>query len=282
MTAAALHPDVERLALLGWRLAPATRRGRAGCFAGYLDAATHDLDRLEAWSRRYAGCNWVVVPHGSGVWALDCDVPGAEHDGDGVAVLRGMCARHGRLPPRPHGRSGGGGHLLVFRDTGHPVRARSGWPQPGLDPKASRCSFTVSPSVHHRTGQPYRWLVAPWELAPPPAPSWLLAAVAPPPEPPRSPLPEVVSTERAWRRLRRALDGIADAQPGTRNDRLNRESFAVARHVAAGKLGEVEAVEALYAAARGAGLPHVEARATIRSGFASGLRCPVEARRDAR
>ena len=271
----ALPLDVERLALLGWRLAPTTRR-KKGRFPGFLDAATHNLDQLEAWARDYAGCNWCVVPGGSGVWALDCDVPSPQHAADGVAALRRMVEQHGALPPRPHGRSGGGGHLLVFRDGGAPIRTKSGWPVPGLDPRAGRVSFTVAPSVH-RNGQPYRWLLAPWELAPPVAPAWLLAAVAPPPEPARPAVPRVSTTDRAWRRLHRALDAITGAGGGTANDTLNRESYAVARHVAAGTLGEVEAVEALYAAARARNVPHREARDTIKSGFVSGLRRPAEA-----
>lgn len=274
----ALHPDVERVALLGWRLAPATR-GRAGMFSGYLDAATHDLEQLERWTLEYPGCNWIVVPAGSSIWALDVDVVGPDHDGDGVAALLEIAAGR-EMPSRPHGRSGGGGHLLVFKDTGAPIRAKSGWPKPGLDPRAGRASFTISPSAHRRGGA-YRWHVAPWEVAPPPAPEWLLEAVKPPPEPAKSPVPRISTTDRAWRRLHRALDAITGAGSGTANDTLNRESFAVARHVAAGTLGETDAVESLYAAARARRIPHHEARDTIKSGFVAGLRHPVEAR-DAR
>lgn len=269
----ALHPDVERLALLGWRLVPSTRR-KKGMFVGWLDAATHDLDTLDRWAWEWPSCNWAVVPGGSGVWALDADVPSADHDADGVSVLAGMARVKGALPARPHGRSGGGGHLLVFRDAGHPIRCKSGWPAPGLDPRAGRVAFTVSPSIH-RNGTPYRWTTAPWDVPPPTAPDWLLRAVAPPPEPPRPAIPLIATTERAYRRLRRAVETVAGAPAGTANDTLNREAFAVARWVAAGKLGETEAVEAIYAAARARQVPHAEATATIRSGFTGGLRHPV-------
>jgi hypothetical protein len=74
-------------------------------FEGYLDAATSDLDTLERWSREHPRCNWGVVPVGSGVWALDVDAPSQEHEADGVAALRGLCDRHGPLPPRPQAAS---------------------------------------------------------------------------------------------------------------------------------------------------------------------------------
>ena len=43
-----LHPDIERLALLGWRLHPVSRRTRAACFAHAATLATSDLDQLPA------------------------------------------------------------------------------------------------------------------------------------------------------------------------------------------------------------------------------------------
>ena len=176
-----LHPSIERLALLGWRLYPSAR-SRKGMFKGYVDAATSDLRILDQWSCRYPGCNWSVIPQASGIWALDVDIPSPDHAADGVAALRELCARHGDMPQRPHGRSGGGGHLLVFRDAGHPIRSKTGTPVPGIDPRAGRVPFTVAPSMHHRGGH-YRWVVPPWDIEPPVAPAWLLQKLAPPPPP---------------------------------------------------------------------------------------------------
>jgi hypothetical protein len=270
-----LHSDLERVALLGWRLIPVTRK-RAGFWKGYLNDATHDLDTLAAWSREYPGCNWSVVPEGSGVWALDVDVPGPDHDADGAAWLAAMVRNNGPLPVRPHGRSGGGGHLLVFRDTGAPIKCQSGYPAPGIDPRARRVQFTIAPSIH-RNGTPYRWHVAPWEVAPPEAPGWLQKAVAPPPAPPLPARPRIATTDTARRVLGRCLDRITCAGSGTRNATLNREAFTAARFIAAGLLDQREAVAALYAAGLSIGLDRAEARATVKSGVASGLRYPIEA-----
>ena len=260
--------EIENIAILGWRVAP-TNRDRSGKFKGYVDAATCDLDIIERWAREYSPCNWTVIPDRSGVFALDIDIPGATHSDDGVAAIRRLIDRHGPLPERPHGRSGSGGHLMVFRDTGHPIRCKSSNPAPGIDPRAGRNGFTVAPSIH-RHGNPYRWVIAPWELTPPPAPAWLLTLLAPPPEPPA--MPYVPTTEKAQVRLRKAIEAVQNIGNGSRNVTLNAQTFAVARHVASGKLAEADAIHALYSAARAAGLDHAEAKATIRSGFVSGLR----------
>ncbi len=267
-----LHPDIERVALLGWRLTPATA-SKKGLFKGYIEAATDDLDQLAAWQRAYPGCCWKVRPQGSGVWFLDVDVPGDTHDHDGAAALRALCDLHGPIPPRPHGRSPSGGHLLVFRDTGAPIRRGSGIPAPGLDTLHMRLCATVAPS--RRSGGAYRWLVAPWDVPPPPAPEWLLALLAPPPPPMRPKRPVVLTNDHARRSLDRALNAISNAPPGHRNATLNKQAFAVARWIAAGLLHEADAVGALYAAGRALGLADAEVRGTIKSGVLAGSKHPI-------
>lgn len=268
-----IPPDIERAALLGWRLVPATP-SKKGMFKGYLDAATHDLAQLEQWSAEFPGCCWKAVPSGSGVWFLDVDVPGEEHDADGVAALRSLCDLHGALPPRPHARSPSGGHLLVFRDAGHPISPGSGKIAPGIDTLAGRVCPMVPPS--RRKGGAYRWVTAPWEVSPPVAPEWLLAAVAPPPKPPVPARPRVPTTDMARRSLGRALDRVAAARPGQRNATLNQQSFSIARWIAAGLLDEAEAVRALYAAGLALGLTELEVRGTVKSGCLAGYRNPIE------
>jgi len=268
-----LSPDLERLALLGWRLVPATA-SKKGMFRGYLDVATHDLDQIAAWAREYPGCCWKAVPHGSGVWFLDVDVPGVAHQHDGAEALRALCDLHGPLPPRPHGRSPSGGHLLVFRDTGAPIRRGSGIPAPGLDTMHHRVCPMVPPSV--RGGGAYRWIVAPWDLAPPPAPDWLSALLAPPQRPAPIARRRAPDDDAGRRRLHRALDAIATAGPGQRNATLNQQAYAVARWIAAGLLDEAETVRALYAAGVSIGLDHAEVRGTIKSGCLAGYRHPLE------
>jgi len=265
----AIHPDLERVALLGWRVVPATPT-KKGLWKGYLDDATCNLEIIEQWQKQHSGCCWKVLPQGSGIWALDVDVPSAEHASDGVAVLKSWTAAHGKLPSHPHGRSKNGGHLCVFRHQSEPIRSKSGYPAPGIDPRAGRNAFTISPSPG------YRWAIAPWEVSPPPAPSWLLELIKPPPEPPKPAIKQIATTDTARRVLFRAVSKLMATGDGSRNDALNRQSYPVARFVAAGLMHEQEAVEALYAAARHIGLPHAEIIATIQSAFRSGYRNPVD------
>jgi hypothetical protein len=275
-----LDPDIERLAMLGWRLYPSTR-SRKGMFKGYVRAATADLSTLDEWSRKYPGCNWSVIPQGSGIWALDVDVPSPDHVADGVAALRELCARHGDLPRRPHGRSGGDGHLLVFRDAGHPIRTKTGTPVPGIDPRAGRVPFTVAPSIHHRGGR-YRWVVPPWDIAPPAAPEWLLQKLAPPVPPQMPARPTLPTEDRARWALMRAVNSVLEAAPGQRNTTLNCQAFTIGGFVGAGLICEGLAVTALYRAGRYAGLDDGESKATVRSGFEAGLKHPLEARSSGR
>lgn len=265
-----LHPDIERVALLGWRVLPARNTSRAMCFKGALDAATSDLEQLERWSHVYPDCRWQIVMQGSGIWCLDVDRAGPDHDGDGFAALADLIAQNAPLPDRPTTISGGGGCALFFRDAGNPVRGKSGWPSPGLDPRIGRLTITIPPSRHLRTKLSYRWKVAPWEVQAPVAPSWLLRAVAPPPEPKRREI--VPSTEKARIVVIEAMHQVERAPSGSANDTLNRAAYRLGVWCASGTLHASDASEALLTAAQRRAIPPHEARATIKSGLAAGQR----------
>lgn len=272
-----LPDEIERVALLGWRVYPCSRYCKAGCIKNGTDVATTDLDQLASWSREFPKCNWRVVMAGSGVWALDCDVPPLHAD-DGVKALAELVKLHGPLPPRPTMRSGSGGVVVFFRHNGEPIVGESGHPAPGIDPRRGRQSQTIPPSLHITTKCAYRWVSPPWEITPPLAPAWLLKAVAPPPEPKFERI-AIASTDIARRRLYRAAEAVMRAGHGERNNVLNRRSYQAGAMVASGMLGEQEAIDALYGAARQAGLDHAEAKATIRSGLLAGFRNPAEVSR---
>jgi Bifunctional DNA primase/polymerase, N-terminal len=273
-----LHPNIKSLALLGWRLHPTSRRTRAACFTDAATLATSDLEQLARWSCQYTGCGWRVVMEGSAIWALDVDVPSASHKYDGVAALRQLIAIHGLLPLRPTTRSGGGRLGLFFRHDGEPIVGDGGHPALGIDPRRGRQSVTVPPSLHPGTGRPYRWLVAPWELAPPPAPAWLLKLLAPPPLPSiHVPPLRLAGAGEARRRyalaaLRHAAHRAATAPLGTRNDTLNTETFRLTRFLAEGTLGAMEVATAMAYAGRQAGLLPPEVKATLASALAAGSR----------
>lgn len=273
-----LHPDVERLALLGWRLHPASQFSRAACIKQAADQATCDRDQLARWTVAFRGCNWRVVMEGSGIWAMDVDVPSPDHSADGIEALADLVAAHGPLPPGPATRSGGGGRCLFFSHYhGEKIVGATGTPAPGLDPRRGRLSVTVPPSIHIRTHKPYRWITPPREITPPSAPPWLLQLVAPPAEPPLPTQPCVAHSGLPGRAyaigaLRRAVEQVATAPQGQRNDTLNRCVWSVSRFISVGLLQPTEIAEALAHAARVAGLHRLEVERTLASGLKAGVR----------
>ncbi len=273
----ALHPDVERLALLGWRLHPGSSHTRAACFAGATDLATCDLDTLDMWAWEHRGCSWRVVFQGSAIWGLDLDAAGPDHAADGMAAFRDLVARHGPVAPAPTLRSGGGGQAVFFRDTGAPIRGQTGWPAPGIDPRRGRQSQTVPPSRHHRTGEPYRWLLAPWEVSPPTAPAWLLRLMTPPPKPvlERGPIDLGANPDKSRRyalaALGHAVKRVASTREGGRNATLNREAYSLTRFMPE-HLAPSEIADSLAVAARHIGLSGREVALTLASALRAGMR----------
>jgi hypothetical protein len=132
----------------------------------------------------------------------------------------------------------------------------------------------ISPS--RRNGAAYRWVVAPWEVAAPVAPEWLLAAVAPPPAPPPARRPMVPTKDRAVNALMRSFPTIAGAAPGTRNSALLRRATLLGGFVAAGAIDRGVVERELVAAGIAAGQSRSEATSTVRSGLRRGEERPIE------
>jgi len=83
----------------------------------------------------------------------------------------------GPLPPTPETRTGGGGrHLWLARPS---AALASVVLAPGLEVKAEAGAVVAPPSLH-ASGRHYRWAAdrSPWDLAPAPAPDWLVALAA--------------------------------------------------------------------------------------------------------
>ena len=264
--------EIERLALLGWRVYPASQYSRSACFKGATDAASYDLDKIADWAESYPGCNWRIVFEGSGIWGFDIDVPGEDHAHDGIAAMAALVEVHGPLPPRPMTRSGGGGAAIFFKWSGERIIGDSNKPYPGLDPRRGRQSLTVPPSLHLTTRKPYTWVTPPWEVAPPMAPAWLLRLVEMPPERSvGSPTLERGGDRRnyAVAALHNATRRVAVAMMGARNVTLNRECWSVSKFMADGALTEHEIRDCMIAGARAANIPIREACLTIDSALRS-------------
>ena len=89
--------DIERVALLGWAVFPASQYSRASCFSGAHDAATSDLDTISGWCRDYPSCNWRLAFGLSQLWGLDIDAISEDHAADGIGAMRNLTAINGAL-----------------------------------------------------------------------------------------------------------------------------------------------------------------------------------------
>lgn len=267
-----LPDEIERAALLGWCIYPGSSRTRHGCFKGAHEAATYDLATLAGWAKDYPDCSWRLVCGPSWVWGLDLDTPPI-HANDGIAAFKEFLADKPPLPSRPTMRSGGGGLAIFFKWSGEPIIGDAKKWLLGVDPRRGRQSQTIPPSLHHVTRKPYRWLVAPWDVSPPVAPSWLLKPLQPAPAPAVKAPAKLTEGDRkrnyAIAALHAGVKVVASAGDGSRNITLNSECWRLARFLHDGTLTESEIRDCMLAAARASSLEMREAIATIDSAIQS-------------
>lgn len=270
--------DVERCALIGWKVYPVSPVSKKACVKQPTESATDDLDQISGWCRDFPGCNWRVVFGPSGLLGLDLDVPPL-HAHDGVTNFSNLVEANTPLPPHPRLRSGGGGQCLFFRHQGERIVGKEGNPVPGADPRRGRQSQSIPPSLHWKTKLSYTWIVPPWEVTPPPAPDWLLKILAPAPDPvvrPESPLRTGDQLRNyAVGALRNAIRRVATAGKGGRNNALNAEAWSMARFVRDGALTASEVRDSLSAAARANGLAAEDGIRAVLMTIDSGLTAPV-------
>jgi len=130
--------------------------------------ATTDGKKIRTWT--WDGANvGIVTGAPSGLVVLDVD---RRNGIDGLATLKELNGKLGRLPACPMQATGGDGLHLFFQHPGWPVTSIEQW-APNIDIKADGGMVLVAPSIHV-TGRPYVWEASPDEVAPPTLPdSWL-------------------------------------------------------------------------------------------------------------
>ena len=142
---------------------------------------------------------------------------------------------------------------------------------PGVDFRG-RDGYVVGAGSVHPSGVRYRWIIHD-QLAP--APSWLFDLISPQRHPALNSSKELrVSSAYGQAALRRELVRLSQAENGTRNDQLNRASFALGQLVASGTLDEAETTAALHAKGHEIGLDSREVERTVASGLAAGMEQP--------
>lgn len=131
-------------------------------------------------------------------------------------------------------------------------------------------------STHPDTGLVYEWHTRPEDapLADIP-PAWL-AVIAETPAPPVAgpAAPVLVADRYGAAALRAEAEAVRTAPEGVRNHLLNRSAYKVAGLIECGYLSAAEIREALAPAAREAGLPDFEIRATLENAIRAGAARP--------
>lgn len=217
----------------------------------------------------------IVTGRKSGIFVLDVDTYAG-----GDNRLAGYVNRHGDLPETRVHQTGSDGVHYFWQHPGFDVRnsAKTVFGK-GLDIRGEHGFVVAPPSVSSKG--PYKLNPA-HDIAPAPAPQWVLdllrsydqaqmgSSIAGPP----SETAGTASRPYVEAALRSVTEEMREAEPGERNDTLNRCAFSLGTLGGAALLDESVAYEALREAALYAGLRSSEIRPTFLSGWRSGLENP--------
>ena len=252
------------LARRGMRVHPCRPGEKAPLLEDWPSKASLDQRTIESWWRRWPTAN-VAVATGGTMRLLVVDV---DPDGGGEASMGVLERDHGAIPatvetitPR------GGRHLYLIVPPDRPMPGNSaGRVGAGIDTRGDGGYVLVPPSV---TMEAYRWADdrAPWQRPLEPGPAWLVHLLDPP-APPRSawqPPKRMRGHAYALAALTGALERVAYAPTGQRNDTPNASAHSLFGLVATGDLHRDIVARGLEQAAVHAGLIRREIGATIRS-----------------
>lgn len=265
----------QTLARMGFPVFPCRADKRPATAHGFKDATTDPATIARYWQAepRYL----VGLPTGaaSGLLVVDLDIDRdtGEAVGEATAAAKGWAF----LLTMPHVLTPSGGRHVLFRYA-EGLGNSTGKLGRKIDTRGDG-GYIIAPGTVTPSG---RYAPSPdLDLTRlPDLPAALVQALTPSPSAPPPPLIQraAISGDRAekWGGavLWAELVAVTRAPAGTRNDRLNRAAFAVARASIAGRIDPTHARTQLEAAALSAGLTITETRATIASGWAKGLLSP--------
>jgi putative DNA primase/helicase len=284
-----LHDAALTYAARGWPVLPLhTPTANAGCScrrdcshpgkhprvrSGKDHAAgSTDPRQITKWWRKWPDANvGIVTGAPSGLVVLDCD---PRNGGD--ESLKAWRLAHGDLPVTPTSQTGGGGSHRFLAHPGGEIRIKN--IAPGLDIKADGGIIVAPPSLH-ASGSRYQWeaSLSPIDVDPAAVPEGLASLLRPPVRTAAAPSHVALlnGNEAPLRRYaegaaRRSYAAVTEAPVGWRNNALNKAAFDLGRFSKLALLDRAAVEESLRSAASSAGLPPVEAEATIRSGLDAG------------
>lgn len=264
MNAAAALPYAER----GLALLPVDEEKRPRTAHGVYDAST-DPATIRAWFRTWPDTGMGVRTGGPGR-LLVVDVDRHAGGADGFQTWRALDLADAGEPFARTPR--GGEHRYFTAPT--PIGCGAGRIGPGVDHRGDGGYVVIPPSVN--AYGPYTWQRSILEADPPPLPAALWDRLSQPPAQP-------TTDGGQWQpivTLESAVDRLARAEQGERNQTLNLTAFLCGRLCAMGRVDEADALALLQDTACGIGLGVKETMRTLRSGFYDGLRArgcvPVE------
>jgi len=171
-----------------------------------------------------------------------------------------------------------GGRHLYFRHPGN-LGNSAGKLGKHIDTRGDGGQVVFVGSVHPITGAVYAWApdLSPEDVDLAELPAWAITKLTATTTAPTAPTPARMPASGGGYGARALADEcskITSAEDGTRNNTLNTAALKIGRLVAGGEIDRHVAEADLLGAAVSIGLPENEARATIRSGMAAGLKSP--------
>lgn len=240
------------------------------CHATY--AGTTDPARLEAmWGHFPQSLIGVRTGAPSGIIVLDFDLHSTEKDGEaGFNRLEEL----GVLQRTVAAETGGGGLHMYFeypdRQVFNDNRAKIAW---GVDVKGDG-GFVVAPPSAKRGKLPYLWVpgMEPWNRKLARLRDEVLFEITKSDHKKTTFLPGAVtqSDDRVMTKWEDALDQLASAGEGGRNEKLYRAACRGGEVIASGQLTNQQVIDLLETTGQQAGLTPSEIRQTIRSGLSRG------------
>lgn len=168
-----LPPEICAAAGRSWRLFPVKAKEKPPLVKNWPEAATSDIEQLEAWAHHYPACNWgLVTGTASGLFVVDLD-------GDNGLEWLKACVDDGLSWPESWTvKTARGLHCYFEWPTGKTIRNSAGKLAAGVDIRGQNGYVLVPPSIHP-TGTRYQTVNESCPVSP--APDWLLALLLEPP-----------------------------------------------------------------------------------------------------
>jgi putative DNA primase/helicase len=255
--------------------------GKHPVHKSWPEVGTDDLDQIGKWWRQDGGIlpeDWwpeanigVVTGRSSGIFVLDVD------EGGEITLGQYETRAQTEMPLTRIHSTGSGGLHYFFRYPDFEVRnSAKKVLGPGLDLRGYH-GFVVMPPSESAKG-PYD-VAQVHDIDPVEAPAWLLEKLRSHDQGQRGTVVAGLEPAAATGYARRYADkavaneaeAMRSAEPGGRNDQLNRSAFSLGTLGGAGLLEEEVARRALHEAAIAAGLNQYEILPTFLSGWRKGL-----------